>query len=132
MQKQLHSVSQIIHIENKDLLNFIDNASIPDAAGFMEQLDVVDNAACSWKSLMSGISMNVFQGFRNEEELVDYAMHRAYADNVTVFASKYSFSFSGKIASLRASSRVQSNAGASWGINRKPSFLTLYCLSKLS
>ncbi len=78
-------------IPDPDIQQFLRNATIPDADYFLQQLDVVDTAACSWLHLLEGISLNVFQGFATEEDLVDYFLHRAYQDNVTVFASKLMF-----------------------------------------
>ena len=48
---------------------------------------MIDSAACSWLSLMSGVNLNIFKGFSNEEDLVDYFLNEAYFDNVTVIAS---------------------------------------------
>ena len=56
---------------------------------FLRQLDDVDNAACSWLSMVSGININVFHGFETEDDLVNYFLNDAYANNVTVIASKY-------------------------------------------
>lgn len=68
---------------------FAANTVIIEKEVFLEQLDSIDNAACSWISLMSGLSLNMFQGFRNEEDLLNYFKHEAYYDNVTVLASKF-------------------------------------------
>jgi len=57
-------------------------------AAFLRQLDNVDQAACSWLALVSGININVFHGFETEDELVSYFLNDAYANNVTVIASK--------------------------------------------
>ena len=38
--------------------------------------------------LLQGISLNVFMGFQTEEEIIDYALNKAYFDNVTVLAGK--------------------------------------------
>nr|QUF59426.1 ATP-binding cassette transporter Abca2 [Brachionus angularis] len=53
----------------------------------VEKVDMIDSAACSWLSLMSGVNLNVFKGFDNEEDLVNYFLNNAYFDNVTVIAS---------------------------------------------
>ena len=71
---------------NPTIKQFVANSTVPHTEFFLKQLDVVDRAACSWKALLHGISMNVFQGFRTEEELILYAMNQAYHDNVTVLA----------------------------------------------
>uniref|UniRef100_A0A2R5LDX6 ATP-binding cassette sub-family A member 2 n=1 Tax=Ornithodoros turicata TaxID=34597 RepID=A0A2R5LDX6_9ACAR len=60
---------------------------IEDKEAFVHRLDVIDNAACSWISLMSGLSLNMFRGFRTQEDLMAYFKNRAYFDNVTVLAS---------------------------------------------
>ena len=53
----------------------------------IDQIRMIDSAACSWLSLMSGVNLNIFKGFSNEEDLVDYFLNEAYFDNVTVIAS---------------------------------------------
>ncbi|KAG8190583.1 hypothetical protein JTE90_014059 [Oedothorax gibbosus] len=69
------------------LEEFAANTVIIDKEVFLQQLDSIDNAACSWISLMSGLSLNMFQGFKDEDDLLDYFKHQAYFDNVTVLAS---------------------------------------------
>ncbi|XP_054722736.1 ATP-binding cassette sub-family A member 2-like [Uloborus diversus] len=69
------------------LEEFAANTVIIDKDVFLQQLDSIDNAACSWISLMSGLSLNMFQGFRNEDDLLGYFKNEAYFDNVTVLAS---------------------------------------------
>lgn len=71
------------------LEEFAANTVIIEKEVFLDQLDSIDNAACSWISLMSGLSLNMYQGFRNEEDLLNYFKHEAYYDNVTVLASMY-------------------------------------------
>eukprot|EP00918_Siedleckia_nematoides_P057595 GHVU01125596.1.p1 GENE.GHVU01125596.1~~GHVU01125596.1.p1 ORF type:complete len:1296 (-),score=180.93 GHVU01125596.1:585-4472(-) len=88
MQHELRGLPLLRHIlDNPRVNQFVDNLTTPSQTFFLHQLDVVDNAACSWLELLKGISLNVFQGFGTEEELVDYVLHKAYFDNVTVFAS---------------------------------------------
>lgn len=60
---------------------------IEDKEAFVRRLDVIDNGACSWIALMSGLSLNMFRGFSTEEDLMAYFKGRAYFDNVTVLAS---------------------------------------------
>lgn len=60
---------------------------IEDKEAFVRRLDVIDNGACSWIALMSGLSLNMFRGFSTEEDLMAYFKSRAYFDNVTVLAS---------------------------------------------
>ena len=92
MQSQLHespnlpAIAYLIH--NDSIRRFIENGSVPSVKFFIDQLDVVDNAACSWLSLIKGIKLDIFKGFRTEEELVDYFLNQAYHDGVTVLASK--------------------------------------------
>ncbi len=37
---------------NPEMDNFINNMTVPDVQFFLQQLDVVDNAACSWLSML--------------------------------------------------------------------------------
>lgn len=60
---------------------------IENKEAFLHRLDVIDNAACSWIALMSGLSLNMFRGFSSEEDLMAYFKNRAYFDNVTILAS---------------------------------------------
>ncbi len=67
---------------------FLHNGTMHNRDDLLAEIDTVDNAACSWLSLTKGISFNVFQGFNTEDDLVRYFLNDAYADNVTVLASK--------------------------------------------
>lgn len=88
MQKQLRRLPLLLKMLNDPVIGeFVNEAVIPNKTIFLQQLDVIDNAACSWIALMSGISLNVFQGFKDEESLIEYFQHDAYSDNVTVLAS---------------------------------------------
>ncbi len=91
MQSELQSMSGMDELmaDNPEIDDFAHNVTVPNASWFLAQLDIVDNAACSWLALLDGISLNVFQGFKTEQELVSYAMHKAYLDNVTVLAGMY-------------------------------------------
>lgn len=53
----------------------------------LNQIETIDSVACSWLSLISGINLNIFKGFSNEQDLVDYFLNKAYSNNVTVIAS---------------------------------------------
>uniref|UniRef100_T1J7T4 ATP-binding cassette sub-family A member 2 n=1 Tax=Strigamia maritima TaxID=126957 RepID=T1J7T4_STRMM len=64
-----------------------EDSTIPNKTEFVLQLQAIENAACSWIALVSNISLNVFHGFENEEELISYFRHQAYFDNITVLAS---------------------------------------------
>ena len=92
MQQQLHqsdnlpAIAYLIH--NDSMRRFVENGSVPTVKFFIGQLDVIDNAACSWLSLIKGIKLDIFKGFHTEEELVDYFLNQAYHDGVTVLASK--------------------------------------------
>ena len=82
----LPAISLLIH--NDTVRRFISNGSVPTADYFIGQLDVIDNAACGWLSLIKGIKLDIFRGFRTEEEVVEYFLNEAYNDGVTVLASK--------------------------------------------
>ncbi|GIY86926.1 ATP-binding cassette sub-family A member 2 [Caerostris extrusa] len=82
---EISIIPQLFH--SLPLEEFAANTVIINKDVFLQQLDSIDNAACSWISLMSGLSLNMFQGFRTEEDLLDYFKHQAYFDNVTVLAS---------------------------------------------
>lgn len=92
IQKDIHSkMPDILNfIRNQDVREFFENSSLTavNRATFLDQLDLVDNAACGWLSLMKGININVFKGFATEEELVNYFLNDAYANNVQVLASR--------------------------------------------
>ncbi|XP_021369630.1 ATP-binding cassette sub-family A member 2-like isoform X2 [Mizuhopecten yessoensis] len=62
------------------------NSSVPDIPFFLHELNNIDNAACGWLSTLAGINLNVFRGFRTEEDLVDYFLTKAYSENVTTVA----------------------------------------------
>ena len=67
---------------------FLHNGTMHTRDELLEQLDMIDSAACSWLSLSKGISFNMFQGFQTEDDLVNYFLHKAYGDNVTVLAGQ--------------------------------------------
>lgn len=50
-----------------------------------------------WSQLTASIDFNIFRGFATERELVDYVLTEAYADNVTVVASKFGVQRYGKL-----------------------------------
>jgi len=92
MQRVLYRMPGLWHlIKSQPVQDFLSsplNASVMSRSVFLRQLDNVDSAACSWLALVSGINMNVFHGFETEDELVNYFLNDAYANNVTVIASK--------------------------------------------
>lgn len=69
------------------LQQFAEGSVIVDKDIFLQQLDTIDNAACSWISLMSGLNLNMFEGFKNEDDLMSYVHKDAFFKNVTVLAS---------------------------------------------
>ncbi|CAF1349808.1 unnamed protein product [Adineta steineri] len=69
------------------IVNILKNLSDPSIDNYMKQITTIDKAACSWISLISGINLNVYKGFADENDLVQYFLHRAYHDNYTVLAS---------------------------------------------
>jgi len=93
MQRVLHElpiVLKMLHSQAvRDFLSRPLDSSEANRTVFLHQLDVVDNAACSWLSLVNGINLNVFQGFETEDDLVNYFLHDAYTDKVTILASEY-------------------------------------------
>ncbi len=44
----------IVDVQDQDVAYFIQNGTVPDVQFFLEQLSIVDNAACSWLSLLKG------------------------------------------------------------------------------
>lgn len=62
------------------------NLTIPDAEFFIQEIDAVDNAACTWIKLMSGLNFDVFQGFQSEWEVTDFFLTKQYHQNVSVVA----------------------------------------------
>ena len=92
MQKTLYKMPVFLRmVHSRAVREFLSKPLDPSQANrnvFLRQLDVVDNAACSWLSLVRGININVFQGFATEDELVNYFLHDAYAEKVTILASE--------------------------------------------
>ena len=95
MQRVLHRLPGVWHLlrsrEVRDFLSHPVNRSLISRRAFLRQLDSVDRAACGWLALVSGININVFHGFETENDLVDYFLNDAYANNVTVIASECPF-----------------------------------------
>ena len=92
MHRVLHRLPGLWHLirsrEVRDFLSRPLDTSVMSRDAFLHQLDSVDQAACSWLALVAGININVFHGFETEDDLVDYFLNDAYANNVTVIASK--------------------------------------------
>ncbi len=53
----------------------------------VDKIEIIDSAACSWLTIMSGVNLDIFKGFANEHDLVDYFLNHAYSKNQTVIAS---------------------------------------------
>lgn len=89
IQADLRTYKSVIEISDlKPLQHFLKEDFAPNSSELLEQLEMIKNAACSWVELMSQYQLNnVFHGFADEKSLVQYFLHRAYFDNVTVFAS---------------------------------------------
>ena len=70
--------------ENLSYLNSIrfferlPNSTVQD---LIDRIDMIDSSACSWLSLMSGVNLNLFKGFANENDLVHY-----FLDKVSSFS----------------------------------------------
>lgn len=69
----------------QDLLDQLPDKTIQ--SDLIERIDMIDSAACSWLSLMSGVNLNLFKGFASEQDLVKYFLNEAYSNNETVIAS---------------------------------------------
>jgi ATP-binding cassette subfamily A (ABC1) protein 2 len=53
----------------------------------INKIEAIDSADCSWLTIMSGVNLDIFKGFANEHDLVDYFLNHAYSKNQTVIAS---------------------------------------------
>lgn len=51
------------------------NTTVQD---LIDRIEMIDSAACSWLSLMSGVNLNLFKGFANEDDLVNYFLQKVY------------------------------------------------------
>lgn len=87
IRQNLRHIISILNVTNPEALDFANDSIVSDKKDLLAQLDIIDNAACSWISLMSGISLNIFKGFKDEADLLLYFKEKAYFDNVTVLAS---------------------------------------------
>ena len=59
---------------------------VHNATQYLGMLDEVDRAADQWLSLTAGISLNVFQGFGSETDMVDFFLSQSYSQNLSVIA----------------------------------------------
>ena len=93
MHRVLHRLPGIWHLlKSREVRDFLSNpldTSMISQTALLRQLDNVDEAACSWLALVSGININVFHGFETEDDLVSYFLNDAYTNNVTVIASEH-------------------------------------------
>ncbi|XP_050394470.1 ATP-binding cassette sub-family A member 2 [Patella vulgata] len=72
-------------IDSEKLSTFM-NDKIPTVQEYLHMLDVIDHAANMWLGMTEGISLNVFQGFETEADMVDYFLTKAYRNNDSVIA----------------------------------------------
>ncbi|CAF4637163.1 unnamed protein product [Rotaria sp. Silwood1] len=88
MKKFIEEFGPLLHLSSiNKIVNILKNLTDPSIDNYMKQITTIDKAACSWISLISGINLNVFKGFSDENDLVEYFLHQAYHDNYTVIAS---------------------------------------------
>ena len=88
MKKFVEQFGSLLHIPSINrIVNTLKNITDPSIDNYMKQINTIDKAACSWISLLDGINLNVFKGFADETDLVQYFLRRAYHDNYTVLAS---------------------------------------------
>jgi ATP-binding cassette subfamily A (ABC1) protein 2 len=88
MKKFIEEFGPMLRLSKIDkIVNILKNLSDPSIDNYMKQITTIDKAACSWISLISGINLNVYKGFADENDLVQYFLRRAYHDNYTVLAS---------------------------------------------
>lgn len=90
MQQEINNTHGLIpsYIKSSPLMTKFLQREVPDISHFLNQLDSIDNAACSWLSLISNFTLDVFRGFASEEDLVNYFLTKAYHENVTTVAGK--------------------------------------------
>ena len=86
MRNQNTLISTIFRFTSDPAIAQFVNMTIPDVSFFLHEIDVIDNAACTWLALLKGINLNVFKGFRTEWELSNYFLTRQFAENVTALA----------------------------------------------
>jgi ATP-binding cassette subfamily A (ABC1) protein 2 len=88
MKNFVQEFGPLLHLPSiNKIVNILKNLTDPSIDNYMKQITTIDKAACSWISLISGINLNLYKGFANENDLVQYFLHRAYHDNYTVLAS---------------------------------------------
>lgn len=72
-----------------EVRKFILNDSLISPPLIEQHLDIMDNVACAWLSLVGPIKWDIFWGFKNEDAMVDFVLNKAAAKNITVFASEF-------------------------------------------
>jgi len=88
MKNFVQEFGPLLHLPSiNKIVNILKNLTDPSIDNYMKQITTIDKAACSWISLISGINLNLYKGFADENDLVQYFLHRAYHDNYTVLAS---------------------------------------------
>lgn len=70
-----------------EVREFIMNDSLISPPLIEQKLDVMDNVACAWLALVGNIKWDIFIGFKNEDDMVDFVLKKAASRNITVFAS---------------------------------------------
>lgn len=51
------------------------------------QMEIMQNVACHWISLMSPVNLDIFMGFPNENDAINYFKEKS--DNTPVYACEY-------------------------------------------
>lgn len=88
MKKYIEEFGPLFRVPSINrIAKILKNISDPSIDNYMKQITTIDKAACSWISLVSGINLNVYKGFAEENDLVQYFLRQAYHDNYTVLAS---------------------------------------------
>ncbi|XP_071948273.1 ATP-binding cassette sub-family A member 2-like [Antedon mediterranea] len=89
MQKELYEHPLFFPNVSLDIFprNYINNSTYNATAVLLNELNTIDNAACAWLEIASYFNMDIFKPFPTEEDLVNYVLHEATADNVTVLAN---------------------------------------------
>lgn len=59
---------------------------VHNTSQYLHVVDMIDRAAREWLNLIEGITLNVFQGFENEKDMVSFFLNKAYSLNISVIA----------------------------------------------
>ena len=88
MNKFVESFGENVPLSSMNrLVRLLKRLSDPSIESYLKQITTIDQAVCTWISLISRINFNVFKGFDNENDLVKYFLDDAFHDNYTVLAS---------------------------------------------